>query len=100
MIQSISLDIDQFGKQKSKLGYPYLEILEFNDVLPLVVGVLEKGDMQVVAKHNEVNKIIGRISLSAYNIDKLIRTKQVLRLHKDEDNNAVITSVQDYLEVI
>lgn len=100
MIESISLDIDQFGKQRSKLDYPYLEILEVNDVLPLVVGALEKGDMQVIAKHNGVNKIIGRISLSAYNIDKLIRTKQVLRLHITEEDNAIITCIQDYLEVI
>lgn len=100
MIQSKEVDVNSFRNNKVVRTYPYIEILEFNDTLPLVLQTMESGRVQIQATHKGVTKIVGSISHSAYNIDKLLRTNQKIQLWLTKDKCVQISSVQEYLEVI
>lgn len=100
MIQAKEVDIDDFKKNKVIRGYPYIELSAFNETLPLVLSSLESGDMQLQATHKGVTKIVGSISRSAYNIDRLLRTNQQIQIWLNEGQCVQIKSVQDYLEVV
>lgn len=100
MIQSIKVDIDKFSSNSIKREYPYLELTSFNETLPLVIESLEQGDMQVLATHKGITKVICKISKSAYNIDKLLRTGQKLQVHTSEGEYKQIQNIIDYLEVM
>ncbi len=100
MIQSVEIDIDKFKNSRVQREYPYVELTSFNETLPLVIESLEQGDMQIQATHKGVTKVVCKISKSAYNIDKLLRTGQSLILHRDDSSCTNIEKITDYLEVI
>lgn len=100
MIKVKEVDIDSFSKPRVDIKYPYIELLEFNDTLPAIVGILKQGDMQIKATYKGVTKVICSINQSAYNIDKLLRTQQKVRIWLSPDKYKDIKTVLDYLEVI
>ena len=100
MVESITVDVGSFRKPKVEVAYPRIELLEINDTLPAVIKSLEQGELQVHATHKGETKVICSVSGSAYNIDKLLRTKQVVRYWVSESNYKDILTVMDYLEVL
>lgn len=95
-----TLDVENFGRQTVKVGYPYVEITRFNESLPVVVSSLSEGDMSLTAEYKGTVKIVKRISPSAFNIDKLIRTGQELEVHVSSEVAVIVKSVAEYLGVI
>lgn len=99
MIEGRALDVDDLVSKKVQLRIPYFILPEVNDTLPLVLSILEKGDIQILATFNGEQRIVGRISDSAYNVDKLIRTQKEV-IYKTESDEYVLTNVCEYLEVL
>lgn len=96
---SEQIDIYEFSKRTTPVIYPYLKILEPNNTTPLIVSVLETGDMPLIIELDGIRKVVARISMSALNIDKLLRTCGSLELTKSADEVTLIKEVTDYLEV-
>lgn len=94
-----SLNVDEFSQRRTQIKYPNLLIKNINPITPLVVPVLEKGDMPVIGVHEGVRKIIGYISISAFNVDKLLRTHGALVYSNSESEVIEINKIEDYLEV-
>ena len=93
------INIHEFTKRTTPVVYPYLKVLEPNNTTPLIVSVLEKGDMPLIIELDGIRKVVARISKSAFNIDKLLRTCGSLELYVGEGNSIMIREVTDYLEV-
>lgn len=99
MVESGTLDVASFGQRKAQVTR-YLEVLELNPTYPLVVGLLEEGELQVIAEYKGQRRVIANISESAYNVDKLLRTHGELKYVTETGESYPIKSVIDYLEVI
>jgi len=100
MVQEITLDVEKFSSKESTLTYPYFELLNLNDVVPLTVSALDKGDIPLIGHHKDMTKILCRISSSAFNVSKLLRVQLTLIYHKSESESFTLKNVLDYLEVV
>ncbi len=89
-----------FTPKIRKEEFPNIVIADVNETTPLVVQLLEEGDMPVIGVIGNSRKIIARISKSAYNIDKLMRTHSDITLNQEVSNRVRIRSVREYLEVM
>lgn len=99
MIEGRTLDVNDLVSAKTSLKIPHFILSEINETLPLVVSVLEPGEVQLVATYNGQQRVVGSISKSAYNVDKILRTQQNL-IYVDDNGKHDIRSVRDYLEVL
>lgn len=100
MINEVTLDVDGFSSRKSKIEYPYVEVVDINETLPLVVKALESGDIPLVGNYKGVTRMISKIDATAFNLDKILRTQGLILYHKSEDEQIEIRSIVDYLEVV
>lgn len=100
MIQGKTLDIQSFRSQKVQSKFPCVMLRNLNETTPLVVSMLEEGDLPLLAEYKGQKRIVKNISDSAYNIDKLIRTHGDLTYFESEDSVREIATVREYLEVI
>ena len=94
------MNIEELTKRYADGSYPNIKVLAPNDTLPVTIRSLEKGDMQVLASLGEEQKIIARITPSAFNIDKLLRTCGDLQYNVSETEFYKISKVEEYLECI
>lgn len=99
MSEGRTLDVDDLVANKSSLRLPYFIMPEINDTLPLIVGLLEPGKVQLVATYNGQQRVVGSISKSAYNVDKILRTQNNLT-YVDKKGSHILKGVRDYLEVL
>ncbi len=100
MIEGKALDVAAFSERKGQGSYPCVELPEINVTLPLVLGYLEPGDIQIVAEYKGKRRMVGTMSSSAYNIIKLLKTQGKVVYCKSESEVTVIESIVDYLEVV
>ena len=100
MIEEKPLNIQSFTSKQVQYKYPYIRLKELNDTTPLVVSMLEEGDIPLLAEYKGITKVISHISSSAYNIDKLIRTHSGVVYCKAASDEREIYSAREYLEVI
>lgn len=96
---SEAIDIYEFSKRTTETKYPYIKVLEPNATTPLIVSVMENGEMPLVIEMNGVKKVVARISMSALNVDRLLRTCGSLELVMNADNTVLVKDVVDYMEV-
>lgn len=89
-----------FSPKIVKEEFPNIVIADANDTTPLVVGLLEKGEVALVCVVEKKRKVVGHISKSAYNIDRILRTHGDVTLNQSVSNRVRIRSVQEYLEVM
>ena len=95
---SEKLNIYEFSKRTTDTTYPYMVIVSPNATVPLIIRDIESGDIPLVVTINGNRKVVTRMSGSAYNVDKLIRTCGALELHKSEQEVKLINSVVEYME--
>lgn len=95
----IVTDID-FTPKTVQLTYPSLEVDNLNDLTPLVVGLLQPGSIPVVGVYQGKKKVMARVSPSAYNVDKILRTHDGVYVCESETDKHLIRSVKDWLEVL
>lgn len=93
----MAINIEELTSRKTGEEFPNVLVLQPNDTLPVVVRSLEKGDMQLVVEWNGVRKVVARISPSALNIEKLIRTVPGVELVPRPNESIRIETIEDYL---
>ncbi len=89
-----------FEAPKVQKEYPYFLIDNANESTPLIVSLLQEGELPLVCKYNGVAKEVGRISPSALNVDKLIRTHGSILVYKSEFEYKALRNVEEYLEEV
>ena len=95
-----TIDIENLVENKIKLNYPCILIDNPNRTLPLMVRNLEEGDMQLIVEFNGKTKVVKKMSRSALNVDKLIRTNGTLKYVISKDIIIPINSITDYLSCL
>ena len=95
-----SLNVDEFSQRRTQIKYPNITLLDVNPTTPLVRTLVEVGDIPIHGKYNGKTVVVGRMSNSAYNIDKLLRTHGTLIYSTSEETSYEINSIKDYLEVV
>ena len=98
MLRTQTLDVAGFSKPKTSVSYPNFQLLDLSDITSVVLPLLEQGDIPVIAGYEGKRFVVGRISGSAYNVWRLLRTHTGLRYCPDENESILIQSIEDYLE--
>lgn len=98
-IEGKYVNVEELTHNKVNLQYPYIELNSLNDTTPLILSLLEKGDLKVVGSLQGQRRVLGSISESAYNIDKLLRTHDSVN-YVSETGVREITTVVEYLEAL
>lgn len=93
----MSINIEELTSRKTSETFPNIVITKPNENIPVVVRSLEEGDMQLIIEYKGKRKVVARISPSALNVDKLLRTAGSITYHKDENQHFEITDVSMYL---
>lgn len=88
-----------FNDKVRDAEYPNILLPEVNQATPLIVKLLDPGTLPLVGELNGIKKVIARVSDSAYNIDKLLRTHSEVRFNKNKEESYDLSSITDYLEV-
>ena len=96
----MKINIGELTERKTSAMYPNLTIVNPNDTVPVMVKILEKGDMQLLIEFKGVMKVVSTISESAMNIDKLLRTCGQLIYAKAENKKYIINDILEYMECI
>lgn len=96
----MAINIEELTSRKTDEEFPNILVTSPNDTLPVVVRSLEKGDMQLVVEWNGVRKVVARISASALNVEKLLRTVHGVEFVTSKDSSISISNITDYLEAV
>lgn len=101
MAETLKIDAVGFSQSKTSLVYPYLEIKEINEVTPSVIDSLEKGDeVMLIGSLDGKRKVIGHITMSAYNVERLLRVHQggLVYVESEECKHEILV-IEDYVGV-
>lgn len=93
------IDLGKLTSKSDSLTYPYLEIMEMSNCIPLVVRALETGEIPLVGSLGETTKIVKKITLKSIEINKLLRVTN-LKFHINSDEVRDIKNVNEYMEVL
>ena len=97
-MQERTLDVDRFSEVNVQVN-EHLLIEELNPTYPLIVDIMEKGDLAVVGCYKGQQRVVANISRSAYNINILLRTHNGLK-YVGPQGMKNITCIDDYMEVL
>ena len=93
----MSINIQELTERKTSESFPNVLILTPNETLPVIVRTLEKGDMQLIVEFNGKRKVVAKISPSAYNVDRLIRTLGTISYRRSVEDVVEIGDIETYL---
>lgn len=93
----MSINIQELTERKTSESFPNVLILTPNETLPVIVRTLEKGDMQLIVEFNGKRKVVAKISPSAYNVDRLIRTLGTISYRRSVEDMVEISDIETYL---
>lgn len=93
----MSINIQELTERKTSESFPNVLILTPNETLPVIVRTLEKGDMQLIVEFNGKRKVVAKISPSAYNVDRLIRTLGTISYRRSVEDVIEISDIETYL---
>lgn len=96
----MSINIEQVTERRTGETFPNIVIPTPNDTLVVVIPTLEKGDMQLITEFNGKRKVLTKISPSAYNIDKLLRTVGTLSYKLSSELQIEIPDISTYLSCV
>ena len=94
------IDIEQLTSRRSSERFPNFVVDSPNDTIPVVVRCLEQGDYQLIVELGEKRKVVANISLSAYNVGKLLRCVGSITFRKSRELSYRINNVTEYLECV
>ena len=100
MAKTLTLDVQSFSQRSVQAGYPYFKLREMSQVTPSVVKLLEEGDIHLRGSYNGKEVVVMRISNSAFNVWRLIRTHGSIVYCISPEESFLIESVEQYLEII
>lgn len=93
----MSINIQELTERKTSESFPNVLILTPNETLPVIVRTLEKGDMQLIVEFNGKRKVVAKISPSAYNVDRLIRTLGTISYRRSVEDVVEVSDIETYL---
>lgn len=93
----MSINIQELTERKTSESFPNMLVLAPNETLPVIVRTLEKGDMQLIVEFNGKRKVVTKISPSAYNVDRLIRTLGTISYRRSIEDVVEIRDIETYL---
>lgn len=93
------IDVDKLRSRSTSIPYPHIRIDELSNCIPLVVSILNDGDIPLLATLKGTTKIIKRISKSALTISKLLRVSSVT-VYLSVKENYRVTDIVEYMEVL
>lgn len=93
----MSINIQELTERKTSESFPNMLVLTPNETLPVIVRTLEKGDMQLIVEFNGKRKVVAKISPSAYNVDRLIRTLGTIFYRRSVEDAVEISDIETYL---
>lgn len=96
----MSINIEQVTERRTDEQFPNVVIPTPNDTLVVVIPTLEKGDMQLITEFKGKRKVLARISQSAYNIDRLLRTVGILKYRLSAEKEVELSDISSYLSCI
>lgn len=96
----MSINIDDLVSRKTEETYPNFLIQHPNDTVPIVVRSLEEGDTQLIVEFNGQRKCVKRISRSAINVKRLLRTVGHLEYVLGQGSSVTIDDIETYLNVV
>ena len=96
----MSINLEELTSRKTSETYPNIVITQPNDTVPVVVKTLEEGDMQLIIEWNGRRKVVARISPSAYNINKLLRTTNSIFYNLGSGSMVELTDIETYLSCV
>lgn len=96
----MSINVEELKSRKTSEEFPNVLIQSPNETLPVIVQTLEKGDMQLIVEFNGQRKVVARISESAYNIDRLIRTVGKIIYRKSITDVIEVMDIPTYLSCV
>lgn len=98
----MSINLEELTSRKTEETYPNLVIVldAANQTVPVVVKTLEEGDMQLIIEFDGRRKCVARISKSAINIHRLLRTTSGLHLNYGNGSMVEIKDVETYLSCV
>lgn len=85
---------ENFAAQRTTRKYPYLELTNVTDVLPVVLPLLREGDCPLHATFEGVERKLCNILLSAIEIQRLLIVSELV-YHKSATDCISIKSVSD-----
>ena len=96
----MSIDIEKLTERTASETFPNVVITMPNDNVPVVIKSLEEGDMQLIVEFQGKRKVVARISESALNIDKLIRTVGLVNYCSSNESSVEVADITTYLNCI
>lgn len=94
------IDVAKLTQRTVGKLFPHVLIKSPTQCLPVIVKSLEKGDTQLIVELNGQRKCVINMSLSAFNIDKLLRCCGDIYYVKEECNEEQIMTISQYLELV
>lgn len=96
----MSINIEELTSRKTEETFPNILVLHPNDTLPVVIRSLEEGDMQLIVEFKGKRKCVARISRSALNVDKLLRTLGSIEYVLGQGVSTTIKCMEEYLSCV
>lgn len=97
---SRQLDLKKFDVPKVSVNYPNFYINAISNASVVVFQLLDEGEVPLIVEHKGERRIVKRISLSAYNMSRLLRIHDKVCFCVSEENTVEVTDVETYMEVI
>ena len=89
-----------FDPPKSKRRYPCFLLEDVNQATPLIITLLSDGEIPLLGRFSAGIREIQRISPSAFNVEKLLKTHRDVKVLLSETREESLKSVEEYLEGI
>lgn len=96
----MSINVEELVERRTSESFPNFLVSTPNDTMPVVVRTLEKGDMQLIVELNGKRKVVAKISPSAFNVDKLLRTIGTFKYVIAPDMHIEVDNITTYLSCI
>lgn len=85
---------ENFAAKRTARKYPYLELVNVTDVLPVILPLLREGDCPLHATFEGVERKLSNVLLSAIEIQRLLVVSELV-YHKSATERVSIKSVSD-----
>lgn len=93
----MTIDVQDLVSRKTEETYPNFLILHPNDTIPVVIRSLEEGELQLIVEFKGTRKCVARISPSALNVDRLLRTVGSVEYVIGKGISTTLNCVEEYL---
>lgn len=96
----MSINIEELTSRKTEETFPNILVTHPNETLPVVIRTLSEGDMQLIVEFKGKRKCVARVSPSAINMQRLLRTVGSFEYVLGQNVSTTITCMDEYLSCV